>query len=296
MLQSIPDVAHLEQLSGADADASVPPSLLVEAPHGADEPEHYQRLRAELQGDLPDDLDHFFQVNTDVGAWSIGRRSAERYVQGNPAGSVLLLRSLIPRTFIDCNRPANQEADVLTPGIPSYVTDPGDLALLMDRHARYVAAAQSAYGRVCGQGGLAVIPHTYGPRTMGISEVDRTIVRRLHDALAPGRVEQLPLRSEIDLLTREPEGRLLAPEWAEGLVPTFASAGFEASCNGTYNLHPAGLGHRWSSTWRGRVLTLEARRDLLVEEWLPFAPKVLNPGPIDAIAAVVAEALLTQGG
>jgi len=292
MLASIPDVVHVEQLSGPQADASAPPRLLVEVPHGADEPEHYDRLRAELVGDLPDDLDHFFQVNTDVGAWAIGRRIADRWLDKNPAGSALLLRSLIPRTFIDCNRPADRTSGELSAGIPSYVTDPADLALLVDRHARYVAAAQEAYELVCGPGGLAVIPHTYGPRTSGIKAVDRTIVEQLHRALAPGRVEQLPLRSEVDLLTREPDGRLLGPDWADGLVPAFAAAGFAAVCNGTYNLHPAGLGHRWSAGWPGQVLTFEARRDLLVEEWLPFAPKVLSPGPIDAIAGVVADALL----
>jgi hypothetical protein len=290
-LASIPDVAEVVCLGGPGAAPGGTEAVLIEVPHGADEPEHYDRLRAELRGDLPSDLDHFFQVNTDVGAWALGRGIAERYLQRHPARSVLLLRSLIPRTFIDCNRPATEDAEVLTPGIPAYVTDPHDRALLVDRHARYVALAQSAYGRVCGRGGFAVIPHTYGPRTMGITKVGADIVEQLHRELAPGRVEQLPLRAEVDLLTREPDGRLLAPEWAEGLVAAFATAGFAAAVNGTYSLHPAALGHRWSSTWRGRVLTFEVRRDLLVEEWLPFAPKTLRPEPIDAVARVIAPAL-----
>lgn len=294
---SVADLAFIELLHGARADPSAAPDLLVEVPHGADRRHHYDALRGRLSGELPDDLHLFFHLNTDVGAWAYGRATALALLAAAPTRSALLLRCLIPRTFVDCNRLADYsggrlDQGALTPGIPSYLRDPGDRALLIDLHQRYVDIARSAYAAVCGAGGLALVPHSYGPRSLGIDAVDDQIVTKLRWACAPERHDSWPLRAEVDLLTRDGEGLELAPAGIEAqLLQDFARAGFEPEANGTYYLHPSTLAHAWSTMYPGRVLSLEIRRDLLVEAWAPFAEMQPVPGACQRVAEVLAPAL-----
>ena len=298
--QSVPGVVEVELLAGARADRARAPDLLVEVPHGADERAHYDGLRGRLRGDLPEGLELFFDVNTDIGAWAYGRATARALLAAEPRRSALILRSSIPRTFVDCNRPADYGggdlgAGGLTPGIPSYVRDPDDRALLVALHRRYVDVATDAYARICGAGGLALAPHTYGPRTVGIDAVDETIVTKLRWALDPARHDSWPLRAEIDLLTRDGEGRCWAPEGIEArLLADFAAAGFSGVANEAYHLHPSALAHAWSVAHPGRVLCMEVRRDLLVEAWTPFAPMRVVDERCVAIAEVLAPALLER--
>jgi hypothetical protein len=294
---SIADVVDVELLRGSAADPQALPDLLVEVPHGADERDHYDALRGRLRGDLPDDLHLFFNVNTDVGAWAYGRATAQAILAAAPERSVLLLRSLIPRTFVDCNRRADYrggrlDEGALTPGIPSYVRDEDDHALLLDLHRRYLDAARRAFELVCGSGGLALIPHTYGPRSLGIDAVDDEIVAKLRWACAPERHDTWPLRAEVDLLTRDGEGRSFAPEGLEErLLADFTAAGFEAKANDTYNLHPITVAHEWSTCWPGQVLCLEVRRDALVERWLPFDEMRVVAQKCERVASVLAPVL-----
>lgn len=299
---SIEDVVDVELLRGPHADPEAPPDLLVEVPHGADERRHYDRLRERLRGELPDDLHVFFHVNTDVAAWAYGRATAERLLAAAPQRSVLLVRSLIPRTFVDCNRVASYDGGrldqgALTPGIPSYVRDEDDRELLLDLHARYVDVARRAFALVCGAGGLALVPHTYGPRSLGIEAIDERIVDSLRWACAAERHDTWPLRCEIDLLTRDGDRRELSPAGLEAeLLAAFADAGFEAKANDTYFLHPSTLGHEWSSGHPGKVLSLEVRRDLLVDAWLPFEEMRPVADECERIAKVLAPALLRALG
>ncbi len=294
---SIENVLHVEVLRGAEAPADAVPDLLVEVPHGADERRHYDHLRARLAGDLPQGLEIFFHINTDVAAWAYGRATAEAVLAASPRRSVLLLRCLIPRTFVDCNRPADFEGGDLTEGgltagVPAYVKDDRDRALLLDLHRQYVRAAEAAYAAVCGRGGAALVPHTYGPRTLGISQVGDDIVEQLRWACAPERVDTWPLRAEVDLLTRDGEGKLFAPPgMEEGLLAAFAQAGFAPRANDTYFLHPASLAHTWSSRYPGRITALELRRDLVVREWRPFEPMEADEEKVARVAAVLAPAL-----
>lgn len=288
-------VAFVEVLRGAEAAPGEHPSLLVEVPHGADEQVHYDALRSRLQGELPADLDHFFHVNTDVGAWAYGRATAEAVLRAHPTRAALLVRSLIPRTFIDCNRPATKEGAAehgVTAGIPGYIDDPRDLELLNRLHRSYVELAEQAFQAVCGAGGFALVPHTYAPRTVGISSVGADIVERLHEVYAPEQVETWPLRAEVDLLTREQDGTLLAPAGVEEkLLSAFSGAGFSPVANDTFFLHEATLGHGWSAAHPGRVTCLEIRRDLVVEDWLPFVEKKPCRERIARVAGVLAPAL-----
>lgn len=294
---SVEHVVDVELLRGPRTDPDAPPDLLVEVPHGADEGHHYEQLRARLSGDLPPDLHEFFHVNTDVAAWALGRATALALIKAAPRRSVLLLRCLIPRTFVDCNRVADYrggslDAGALTPGIPSYVRDDNDHALLLELHTRYVELARHAFAAVCGAGGLALVPHTYGPRSLGVDAVDDDIVTNLRWACGPERHDSWPLRPEVDLLTRDGEGQLFAPAGIEDeLMAAFSQAGFTPKANDTYFLHPSTLGHAWSVRYPGQVLSLELRRDLLVEAWTPLQPMRPVLAACERVASVLAPAL-----
>jgi hypothetical protein len=281
--------ASVETIRGPAAGDAVP-GLLIEVPHGADRAAHYFALRERLVGDIPDGLEAFFFVNTDVGAWQLGRRLAERWVAADPARAATVVRCLLPRTFIDCNRLADLPGGDLTKGgmtagIPAYVRDARDQALLLALHADYVATIAPLYARIVGGGGLAVVPHTFAPRTVGIERVDDAIVPNLRAAWAPGTAETWPLRPEVDLITRDAAGVLMAPEGAEeSLVERFAAVGITAVPNATYVQHPATLGYRWASEYPGKVLAFEVRRDLLVDKWTPFAEMAVSASKLDRFA------------
>ncbi len=292
-LAGIEGVAFVERLHGASADPSAPPSFLVEVPHGADRRAHYDALRERLVGDLPEDLHVFFHVNTDVGAWDYGRRVAERILEARPDRSALLVRCLVPRTFVDTNRLEEATDDLakggLTAGVAPYVRDPRDVALLLELHRAYVGLTERAYELVCGGGGFALSPHTYGPRSMGIAKIDDSIVQALRDAHEPEAWERWPVRAEIDLITRDGEGALYAPEgMPERLLEAYRALGFHAVENGTYTMHPSTQGWRWATRHPGQVLCLEVRRDLLVERWLPFEEMRVLPEAADRVAAPLA--------
>lgn len=298
---SVANVVEVELLRGRAAPAGAVPDLLVEVPHGADERRHYDALRGRLRGDLPADLHLFFHLNTDVGAWAFGRATALAVLAAAPERSALIVRSLIPRTFVDCNRSAQDRGSgridqgALTPGIPPYVRDADDLALLMDLHAAYVDVARRAFELVCGGGGLALVPHTYGPRSLGIDVIDDRIIEKLRWACAPERHDTWPLRAEVDLLTRDGDGRSFAPDGIEDeLLERFAACGYAAKANDTYFLHPSTLGYQWSAAYPGRVLSLEVRRDLLVEAWLPFEQMWAVEDRCERVAGVLAPSLVSR--
>ena len=296
--RSIPDLVEVELLRGASAPADATPDLLVEVPHGADERRHYDALRERMRGELPAELHAFFHLNTDVGAWAYGRASAERVLAAAPERSALIVRSLIPRTLVDCNRRSDYtggrlDEGALTPGLPPYVRDAGDREMLLELHMRYVEVARRSFELVCGAGGLALIPHTYGPRSLGIDAIDDEIVTKLRWACAPERHDTWPLRAQVDLLTRDGEGRLYAPSGLEErLLADFGAAGFEAKANDTYLMHESTLAFEWSSRFPGRALCLELRRDLLVEAWTPFEQMWAVPEKVARVAEVLAPALL----
>lgn len=296
MLSPIRGVADVERIAGPQADPSAPPSLLVEVPHGADERSHYDALRSRLVGDLPADLHVFFHVNTDIGAYQWGRRVAERIVAADPRRSALVIRCLVPRTFIDTNRLETATDDLskagLTAGVAPYVRDPRDIELLLGLHRQYVRLIEQAYPLVCEAGGFALSPHTYGPRTMGIEKIDDTIVQALKKAHEPAEWEKWPVRPEVDLITKDPEGRRLAPERVVAdVLSGYRGLGIEAEDSKTYTLHPSAQGSRWAAKYPDRFLCLEVRRDLLVEKYEPFDQMRVRPEAADRFAQPVAKAI-----
>lgn len=302
--RSVPGVVDVHWV-GAPSDPEHPPDLLVEVPHGADRRAHYDALVAQLSGTYPPGLHAFFHVNTDVGAWQLGLRVAERVVEAHPDARVVLLRCLVPRTFIDCNRVADAPASGdlagrgVTGAMPPYVREAADQALLAELHASYVSIAEAAYDWVCGGGGFALNPHTYGPRTLAVSAITDQIVADLRRAHQPEIYDASPERPPVDLIMRTAEGEYLGPAGAEeALIEAFAAHDLPAAVSETYALLPVTQGYRFSSAHPGRVIGLEVRRDLLVEAWIPFEEQVVDPAKVDRAARPLAQVLsgLVRGG
>lgn len=280
------------QLRHADEVAEVwgrgdRPALLVEVAHGATDRADYDRVAARLRSPLPADLHHFFHVNTDVGAWEIAWALAEALA---PL-PLLLVRCRLPRTFVDCNRVLGGSG--MTPGLAPFVEDEADIALLRGLYARWRARVDPLWE---GHAGLAVAPHSYAPRTVGIDRVDAGIVDALHACWAePGR---WPLRPEIDLISRGPEGEL-GPPCARAVAEAWAAEGLQVAWNESYDLHPSALVSQRAMARPGTVLCFEARRDLLVRAWRPFEPMEIDPAGVARVARPLAEVLraeLGQGG
>jgi hypothetical protein len=294
-VSSIPGVCDARLVRGAASLDGAPPDLLVEVPHGATRARHFEQLRAQLRGEFPKDLDAFFHVNTDAGAPEYGLALAERLVQEEPARTVLVLSSEIPRTFIDCNRvldlsPADFKAGKVTPGLPPYVRDERDLRLLRERYDAWVAASEAAW-RWCGDaGGLGLMAHSYAPRSVDV-EVDDDIVKSLRRAYQPEVERTWPLRPPVDLIARDPDGAIVAEPLVRRLVAEFAADGFEASISATYPLHPSTLAFHHARRYQPRVVCVEVRRDLLVEEFVPFVELQSSPAKVARVVAPLARAL-----
>jgi hypothetical protein len=292
-VSSVSGICEARLFAGSSAAAGAPPDLLVEVPHGATSAAHYQRLRAELRGPLPDDLIEFFHVNTDSGAPEYARALAERLVAEEPARSVLVLTSEIPRTFIDCNRvldvsPEEYKAGKVTPGLPPYIRDERDQQLLRARHAEWVRVSDEAW-RWCGEaGGLGLMAHTYAPRSLDV-EVDDDIVKSLRRAYQAEA--SWPLRPQIDLIARDPAGNVLSEPMVRRMAAELAADGFETAVSGTYPLHPSTLAFHRAQRYQPRVVCLEVRRDLLVEQFVPFVELRVSPEKVARVVTPLARAV-----
>jgi len=302
-LASLPSVADVAHVRGAASRPDAPPDLLLEVPHGATRTAHFDALRADLVGAYADDLRDFFFVNTDVGAPELAQRIAERFVAAEPTRTAVVVRCLVPRTFVDCNRIIAPDAvgaasrpGQMTPGLMPWVRDDHDRGLLLARHAAYVALVERAADATLGptnRGGRALMVHTYAPRTVDVA-VDEHIVASLHDAYRPEVVERWPLRPALDLITRTPEGAILADA---GLVARLRAAltplDVAVAENEAYGLHPSTTAAALAARFPGRTLCFEVRRDLLVRRFTPFAEMTTDPDAVDRWAAPIASALRT---
>lgn len=293
--RSIPGVAETTLVRGKKSSSM--PDLVLEVAHGATKAEHFERLRRELRGTFPDDLERFFFVNTDVGAPEVALRVAELAVAADPSRCALVVRCLVPRTFVDCNRVIDASATSapgMTPGVHAWVRDARDVELLLDRYRAYRALVTSAVGAVCGSGGKALFVHSYAPRSVDVP-VDDRIVEHLRAAYAPEKVESWPLRAEVDLIADTPEGeRLASPELVSRARAAYERAGFGVAMNAAYPLHPATLVHAFAKEHRASTLCLELRRDLLVERWTPFEAMSADPAKVDRAARPLAESVATR--
>ena len=317
-IEPLADVYDVELVAAPGTRGDAPPGLLIELPHGATRGRHFAATRRRLAGPFPADLEQFFFVNTDVGSIECARHVArmvtrpDRFEElaARPGGagggcrafgSALILRGLVARTFIDCNRvlvdgPASALAGGLTPGLPAYVSRAEDVATLQGMHRDYQRAAARAYDTVCGAGGTALILHTYAPRSVRIEAVDRDIVAALRRAYEPGRWESWERRPAVDLISEAADGRRLAPETLVRRVrEEYARIGVAAAENSTYRLHESTMGYVHSAKYPRRVLCLEINRELLADPFTPFVEMAISDRTARRMAAPIAAALLGGG-
>ena len=297
-LASIPRVCDVTLVRGAAAKADAVPGLLIEVPHGATRAAHFDSLRAELCGEYAANLRDFFFVNTDVGAPEVAVRLAELFVAADPARSALVVRCLVPRTFVDFNRVidagatgAASAAGAVTPGVMPWMQDPADLRLVLDRYAAYRDLTGRAFDAVCGAGGTGIMLHTYAPRSVDVA-VDEDVVASLRAAYLPENVDRWPLRPEVDLITHAPDGTLVASEpLAAAVRAEFEREGLRVAANEAYSLHPSTLAWVHATRHMGRTLCLEIRRDLVMRAFTPFAEMDADPAAVDRLAGALTRAL-----
>jgi len=300
LVQSVPDVCDVSCFVSDGASPDVTPDLLIELPHGATRTADFERVRRLLVSDLPDQLSAYFYVNTDVGSYECAREIARCLVgaeNGDRAlGRVLIVRSLIPRTFIDCNRvvaPATQGRGKMTPALPEYVTAPEDREVLQGLHASYQTVAQRAYDLICGAGGMGLQIHTYAPRSVDIDNIDANIVDALREAYEPEVYETWERRPDVDIISEAGDGTLLAPpELVDAVKREFARIGIEACENATYRLHSETMGYQYSARFAGRVMCIEISRAMLADPFSPFEEMRIGPRKVGRMSGPIAQALL----
>lgn len=292
-MDSIADVV-INRGSAARADA--PLDLVIEIPHGATRTADFERLAAQLTSPLPEALVDFFHVNTDAGAPELALATAQHLIAAAPARSIGIVRCLIPRTFIDCNRridaaPAEFKAGKVTPGLMPWITSPEDRALLRAAYDRYVGVVDEVTTRLAGDGAMLLL-HTYAPRDVDV-EVDLAIVANLRAAYEPAIEPTWPLRPELDVIGKALDGTDHAPiAVVEELRRAMAARDLTVAEGTTYPLHPSTLAYRHVMARPGRALCLEVRRDLLADPFEPFAQMRISPAKVERLAVPLTAALL----
>lgn len=272
------------------------PALVIEIPHGATRTTEYHALRALLKGEIAADLVDFFHVNTDVGAPELGLAVAEAFVTANPGERACVVRSRIPRTFIDCNRvidvaPEFYKEGGVTPGVPPWIKDPDDLALLRRLYGQYAQASAAVIDATCGAGGRALFLHTYAPRSVDV-EVNDDIVASLHRAYLPEIEPTWPLRAEVDIIGRGLDGTLhVDAGLLAALVEGYARLGVAVADGQTYPMHPSTLAYHHTVRHPGRTVCVEIRRDLLADPFTPFAEMRISDEQARRLAGPLADAL-----
>ena len=151
-----------------------------------------------------------------------------------------------------------------------------------------------SYEAVCGAGGVALILHTYAPRSIQVAEVDEGIVPALRRAYEPAVYDSWERRPEVDLISEDADGERLAPEaLVHALRHRYARIGVEVAENDTYRLHRGTMGYVHSAAYPGRVLCMEISRELLAEPFTPFVEMSISERKARRMAAPIAAALLS---
>ena len=296
--QSLKNIVEIIEIVGKDSGIDQSPQVLIEIPHGATKKEHFEELKAQLSSEFPKDLIDFFFVNTDVGAPELAQFTAEILSRLNHRCKILIVRSLIPRTFIDCNRRLNlSENEALeagiTVGLPVYVKTASDKELLLHRYSCYQQEAEKAYACVCGAGGIAIMLHSYAPKSVGISAVREDIVERLHDVYSPEQYKKWSVRPQVDFIHQTPNNEILSHDFLRNnMTKHLERSGYRVAQGESYKLHPATTGYSWAKKYKQKTVCIELRRDLLVEHFEPFSEMVIDIEKMGRIATAMAGGIL----
>ena len=270
--------------------------LLIEVPHGATRKGDYDAVVGRLQSALPAQLEHFFFVNTDIGApegaqW-LGKALSAQGI------NVVVARCLIPRTFIDTNRlivPTEPGVvkDGLTPAVPGYIDAPEDAAWLTEQHGRYHQVVHALYQEVCrGADGLALQLHSFSPRSVAIEKTDGSIVEALHAAYVPEVYAKWPERPAVDLISATADGSFKAsPKLAAALLAAYAEDGIAAEENATYHLHPVTMGFEYARAYPDQVLCVELNRGLVADPFVPFGVSPISEAKVAKMVAPIGRVL-----
>lgn len=268
--------------------------LFIEVPHGATEADDYFRVAKQMKSPLPEQLEHFFFVNTDIGAPE-GAAWLGEALSTDGIG-VVVARCRLPRTFIDTNRVIDlaakgQVVAGLTAGVASYVTHADDLAWLVARHGEYHALVERAYRLVLGErGGLGLQLHSYSPRSVGIEKVDEGIVKALHAAYVPQVYATWPERPPVDLIAATADKSFEAsPALTKALKAAYLATGIAAGENQTYALHPSTMGMAYAQAWPDKVLCVELNRGLVADPFVPFGVSPISAEKVARMVAPIAQ-------
>ncbi|MDX2087622.1 MAG: N-formylglutamate amidohydrolase [Kofleriaceae bacterium] len=293
--ESVPGVVDVEVVRGAQTAAGAPFDLVFEIPHGATRTEDFTRVAARMTSPVPDRLVDFFHVNTDVGAPELAAATAQALVAALPAHTVAIVRSRVPRTFIDCNRrldasPEEFKAGKVGPGLMPWVTTAEDRAMLRALYDGYVAMVRAAVTNLASRGAMVML-HTYAPRTVDV-EVDLKIVESLHRAYQPDVERTWPLRPAVDVIGNAPDGTSHAPAAVvDVLRRELAALDLELGDSATYPLHPSTLAYQHVVDHPGRALCVEFRRDLVADPFVPFVEVRIGVAKVARLAGALSTAL-----
>lgn len=289
--ESVPGVVEVTSFRGGSRGW-----LLIEVPHGATREADYRAVAGQLRSRLPAQLEHFFFVNTDIGApegaaW-LGRTLSAQGL------NVVVARCALPRTFIDTNRVIDLGAggvvkEGLTAAVPGYVSAREDIEWLTAQHARYHAVVDALYREVCrGADGLALQLHSYSPRSVGIEKVDEHIVEALHAAYVPEVYATWPERPPVDLISATKDGSFrTAPRLVDALLAEYAAAGIGVKENGTYHLAPAAMGMVYAQQYPHQVVCVELNRGLVADPFVPFGVSPISEVKVGVMVAPIGRVL-----
>ena len=134
--------------------------------------------------------------------------------------------------------------------------------------------------------------HTYAPRTVPITSVDRDIVKQLHVFYHSEKIRSCKLRPQIDVIHKTPNNEELSDlKWYESVSQEFRTIGLDVADGASYPLHPVTMAYHYAKAYPRQTLCIEIRRDLIVERWEPFSEMRISQEKAEKLAACLARSL-----
>ena len=192
--------------------------------------------------------------------------------------------------MIDADPQAYRDGGV-TLDCQGHITEDSDRQLLLERYQAYLDTATQLMETVCGRGGLALILHSYAPRSVGIASVGGDIVQQLHWAHQPVVFEDWPLRPVVDFIVGDPTGVVVTDQhWLDALSCYCVRKDCLSLLQETYPLHPVTTAHRFVMSYAPRVLCIEVRRIGWSVNLCPLCPSLRRQKRSSPFALALASA------